>query len=51
MDKPRRGLMNPDLRKRFADMGLEAKHSTPEDLAKFLQSEITRWKAVLAKKP
>lgn len=44
-------LSNPDLRKRFADMGLEAKHSTPEEFGKFLQSEMTRWRAVLAKKP
>jgi tripartite-type tricarboxylate transporter receptor subunit TctC len=44
-------LANPDLRKRFADMGLEAKHSTPEELGKFLQSEMTRWRAVLTKKP
>jgi tripartite-type tricarboxylate transporter receptor subunit TctC len=40
-------LANPELRKRFADMGLEAKSSTPEELAKFLQAEMTRWKAVL----
>jgi hypothetical protein len=32
-------------------MGLVAKHSTPEELGKFLQSEMTRWRAVLAKKP
>ena len=44
-------LANPDLRKRFTDMGLVAKHSTPEELGKFLQSEMTRWRAVLAKKP
>ena len=44
-------LANPDLRKRFTDMGLIAKHSTPEELGKFLQSEMTRWRAVLAKKP
>src|SRR5207247_1467840 len=31
--------------------GLRAKHSTPEELGKFLQSEMTRWRAVLAKKP
>src|SRR6267143_2168058 len=44
-------LANPDLRKRFTDMGLVAKHSTPEELGKFLQSEMTRWRAVLATKP
>ena len=43
-------LSSPDLRKRFADMGLVAKHSTPEEFGKFLQSEMSRWRAVLAKK-
>ena len=44
-------LGNPDLSKRFGDMGLVAKSSTPEEFGKFLQSEITRWSAVLTKKP
>ena len=44
-------LANPDLRKRFGDMGLEVKHSTPEAFGHFLISEMTRWKALLAKKP
>ena len=43
-------LANPDLSKRFGDMGLQARHSTPEAFGKFLQSEITRWSALLAKK-
>jgi tripartite-type tricarboxylate transporter receptor subunit TctC len=45
-----KALANPELSKRFADMGLEAKHSTPEAFGKFLQAEITRWGALLAKK-
>jgi tripartite-type tricarboxylate transporter receptor subunit TctC len=44
-------LSSPDLRKRFGDMGLIAKHSTPEEFGKFLQSEMSRWRAVLVKKP
>jgi len=44
-------LANPDLSKRFGDMGLVAKHSTPEAFGKFLQSEMTRWRSVLAKLP
>lgn len=44
-------LANPELSRRFGDMGLEAKHSTPEAFGKFLQSEIKRWGALLAKKP
>jgi tripartite-type tricarboxylate transporter receptor subunit TctC len=46
-----KALANPELSKRFGDMGLEAKHSTPEAFAKFLQAEIKRWGALLAKKP
>ena len=44
-------LASPDLAKRFTDMGLVAKHSTPEDFGNFLQSEITRWRALLGKQP
>jgi tripartite-type tricarboxylate transporter receptor subunit TctC len=44
-------LSNPDLTKRFVDMGLVAKHSTPEEFGKFVQSEMSRWRAVLPKKP
>jgi tripartite-type tricarboxylate transporter receptor subunit TctC len=44
-------LSNPDLNKRFIEMGLVAKHSTPEEFGKFVQSEMSRWRAVLPKKP
>jgi tripartite-type tricarboxylate transporter receptor subunit TctC len=45
-------LASPEIRRRFDDMGLIAKHSTPEEFASFLQSEMNRWKAVLGgKKP
>ncbi len=43
-------LALPGIRKRFGDMGLVTKHSTPEEFSKFLQSEIARWRALLAKK-
>ena len=44
-------FVSPGGPKRFGDMGLVAKSSTPEEFGKFLQSEITRWSAVLTKKP
>ena len=44
-------LGSADLRKRFGDMGLVAKSSTPDEFGTFLQSEMTRWRAVLTKKP
>lgn len=43
-------LSNADLSKRFIDMGLVAKHSTPDEFGKFVQSEMSRWRAVLPKK-
>jgi tripartite-type tricarboxylate transporter receptor subunit TctC len=44
-------LSNPDLSKRFIEMGLVAKHSTPEEFGKFVQAEMSRWRVVLTKKP
>jgi len=32
-------------------MGLHAKASTPDEFGRFLQSEMTRWKGLLLKKP
>jgi tripartite-type tricarboxylate transporter receptor subunit TctC len=43
-------LASADIRKRFDDMGLVAKHSSPEEFGNFVQSELARWKAVLADK-
>ena len=43
-------LESPDIRKRFIDMGLVAKRSTPEEFGKFLEAEIAKWR-VLLKKP
>jgi tripartite-type tricarboxylate transporter receptor subunit TctC len=42
-----RALASPDVRKRFDDMGLVAKSSSPEEFGKFLAAEMARWKAVL----
>jgi tripartite-type tricarboxylate transporter receptor subunit TctC len=46
-----KALASEDLRKRFDDMGLVAKASSPEEFGSFLVSEMNRWKGVLAKKP
>jgi tripartite-type tricarboxylate transporter receptor subunit TctC len=42
-------LASPDIRKRFDDIGLEARSSAPEAFGKFLQTETTRWSALLKK--
>lgn len=44
-----KALAGPDLVKRFDEMGLVAKSSSPEEFGAFLQSEMARWKAVLRK--
>ena len=46
-----KALNSPDLKKRFDDMGLVAKASSPEEFGTFLFAEMARWKAVLTKKP
>jgi tripartite-type tricarboxylate transporter receptor subunit TctC len=46
-----KALTSPDLTKRFDDMGLVAKPSSPEEFGKFLFAEMARWKGVLGKKP
>jgi tripartite-type tricarboxylate transporter receptor subunit TctC len=46
-----KALNGADIRKRFDDMGLVAKPSSPEEFGAFLQAEMTRWKGILAKKP
>jgi tripartite-type tricarboxylate transporter receptor subunit TctC len=45
-----KALAAPDLKKRFDDMGLVAKPSSPEEFGKFLFAEMARWKAVLGAK-
>jgi tripartite-type tricarboxylate transporter receptor subunit TctC len=44
-------LETPDITKRFGDMGLVPKHSTPEAFGQFLQAEMKRWRALMANKP
>ena len=42
-------LSSDALKKRFDDMGLVPKASTPEEFGRFLQSEMTRWKGLVKK--
>jgi len=46
-----KALNGADIKKRFDDMGLVPKPSSPEEFGAFLQAEMTRWKGILAKKP
>lgn len=42
-------LADPALKKRFADLGVEARSSTPEEIGKRLADDITKWSAVIQK--
>ena len=43
-------LAAPDINKRFTDMGLVVRASSPEEFTKFLQAEIARLRTLIAKK-
>jgi tripartite-type tricarboxylate transporter receptor subunit TctC len=47
----RKALTGVDLKKRFDDMGLVAKPSSPEEFGTFLNSEMNRWKGLVKKAP
>lgn len=42
-----KALAAPDIQKRFAELGVEARPSTPEALRKFYASEVARWTKVV----
>ncbi len=39
----------PDVKERYADLGIEAKASSPEELKARLESDIAKWAAVIAR--
>ena len=42
-----KALANPDVQKRFAELGVEGRSSTPEQLRDFFVSESARWSRVV----
>jgi tripartite-type tricarboxylate transporter receptor subunit TctC len=42
-----KALASPELKNRLAEQGVVARHSTPEQLGTFLDSEIKRWSGVI----
>ena len=42
-----KALGNPDVQKRLADLGVEGRTSTPEELRKFFAAETQRWAKVV----
>jgi tripartite-type tricarboxylate transporter receptor subunit TctC len=50
-EEVRKALTGADLKKRFDDMGLVARASSPEEFGAFLVSEMNRWKGLVKKAP
>src|SRR5262249_17317551 len=40
-------LAQPDLKQRFADLGMSAEDSTPDGLEAYIRSEIAKWTKVI----
>jgi tripartite-type tricarboxylate transporter receptor subunit TctC len=45
----KKALATPELRKKLAELNVDARWSTPEDLGNLLASEIRRWSDVIAR--
>jgi tripartite-type tricarboxylate transporter receptor subunit TctC len=45
----KKALASPDLKKKLADLSVDARWSSPEDLGNLLSSEIRRWSEVIAR--
>lgn len=43
----RKALADPDLKKRFADLGGDARASSPEEMRAYVEGEIAKWKRVV----
>ena len=48
-DAAEKALASPDVKKRLADLGVEAGSSSPEVLGELLKAEIKRWGEVIAR--
>lgn len=44
-----KALSHPDVKRRLADLNVTAKHSSPEQLGRLLDTEISRWSDVIQK--
>ena len=43
----RRALADPDMKKRFADLGGEARGGSPEEMRAYVEGEINKWKRLI----
>ena len=42
-------IADPAVRDKFSELGAEAVATTPEELAKFISSEIAKWRDIITK--
>ena len=42
-------IADPAVRDKFSELGAEAVASTPEELARFISSEIAKWRGIITK--
>jgi tripartite-type tricarboxylate transporter receptor subunit TctC len=42
-------IQDPDVRHRFMELGAEPTASAPEELAKFVASELVKWREVIVR--
>jgi hypothetical protein len=43
----RKALAEPDMKKRFADLGGEARGGSPEEMRDYIETEIAKWKKLI----
>jgi tripartite-type tricarboxylate transporter receptor subunit TctC len=43
-------LLQPEIKQRFADMGMETVGGSPEQFSKFIREDIQKWKGLVAKR-
>ena len=43
----KRALAQADVKQRFADLGMTAEDSTPDELDAYIKSEIAKWTKVI----
>ena len=43
-------LFQPEVKQRFADMGMETVGGSPEQFTKFISNDISKWRALVVKR-
>ncbi|NCV64959.1 MAG: hypothetical protein EBW16_01835 [Burkholderiaceae bacterium] len=43
-------MFQPEIKQKFADMGMEVVGGSPADFSKFIGNDITKWRAPVVKR-